>query len=180
MSFSKTLANITDANVNGDFTVLADGVANDVTGVSNSGQNITLTLTNNIVEGQTVTVQYTNNASRITDISTNVLFDIAQSSVTNNVDNPDYVSSVIKDSSNTLIEITFDKVMDVSNITTAISDFSVKKVFLEKSSKIKVQSSIQGDTVRISGKKRDDLQSIMAEIKSLDIELPLQFKNFRD
>ena len=49
-----------------------------------------------------------------------------------------------------------------------------------KSSKIKVQSSIQGDTVRISGKKRDDLQSIMAEIKSLDLELPLQFKNFRD
>ena len=49
-----------------------------------------------------------------------------------------------------------------------------------KASKIKVQSSIQGDTVRISGKKRDDLQSIMAEIKSLDIELPLQFKNFRD
>ena len=49
-----------------------------------------------------------------------------------------------------------------------------------KSSKIKVQSSIQGDTVRISGKKRDDLQSIMAEIKSLDIDLPLQFKNFRD
>ena len=49
-----------------------------------------------------------------------------------------------------------------------------------KSSKIKVQSSIQGDTVRISGKKRDDLQSIMVEIKSLDIELPLQFKNFRD
>ncbi len=41
-------------------------------------------------------------------------------------------------------------------------------------------TSIQGDTVRISGKKRDDLQSIMAEIKSLDIELPLQFKNFRD
>ena len=49
-----------------------------------------------------------------------------------------------------------------------------------KSSKIKVQSSIQGDVVRISGKKRDDLQSIMAEIKSLDIDLPLQFKNFRD
>ena len=49
-----------------------------------------------------------------------------------------------------------------------------------KSSKIKVQSSIQGDTVRISGKKRDDLQSIMGEIKSLNIELPLQFTNFRD
>ena len=49
-----------------------------------------------------------------------------------------------------------------------------------KSYKIKVQSSIQGDTVRISGKKRDDLQSIMGEIKSLNIELPLQFKNFRD
>ena len=128
MSFSKTLANITDANVNGDFAVLADDVANAVTGVSNSGQNITLTLTNNIVEGQTVTVQYTNNASRITDTNTNVLFDIAQSSVTNNVDNPDYVSSVINDSSNTLIEITFDKAMDADNTTTAISDFSVNIV----------------------------------------------------
>ena len=128
MSFSKTLADISGTNVNGDFTVLADGVANAVTDVSNSGQNIRLTLTNNIVEGQTVTVQYTNNASRITDTNTNVLFDIAQSSVTNNVDNPDYVSSVINDSSNTLIEITFDKAMDVSNITTAISDFSVNIV----------------------------------------------------
>ena len=52
MSFSKTLADISGTNVNGDFTVLADGVANAVTDVSNSGQNIRLTLTNNIVEGQ--------------------------------------------------------------------------------------------------------------------------------
>lgn len=49
-----------------------------------------------------------------------------------------------------------------------------------KTSKMKVQASIQGDEVRISGKKRDDLQQAMALVKDLDIDLPLQFVNFRD
>ena len=49
-----------------------------------------------------------------------------------------------------------------------------------KSSKLKTQAAIQGDEVRISGKKRDDLQATMAMIKSLDVDLPLQFENFRD
>lgn len=49
-----------------------------------------------------------------------------------------------------------------------------------KESKIKVQASIQGDKVRISGKNRDDLQESMAFLKKSDIELPLQFNNFRD
>ncbi|PJD92864.1 MAG: YajQ family cyclic di-GMP-binding protein [Legionella sp.] len=49
-----------------------------------------------------------------------------------------------------------------------------------KDSKIKVQASIQGDKVRISGKNRDDLQESMAFLKKSDIELPLQFNNFRD
>lgn len=49
-----------------------------------------------------------------------------------------------------------------------------------KDSKIKVQASIQGEKVRITGKKRDDLQESMAHLKKADIKLPLQFDNFRD
>jgi len=49
-----------------------------------------------------------------------------------------------------------------------------------KDSKIKVQSQIQGDQVRISGKKRDDLQAAIALLRGQDFSLPLQFINFRD
>lgn len=49
-----------------------------------------------------------------------------------------------------------------------------------KSSKLKVQSAIQGNLVRVSGKKRDDLQAAIALIKGLGIEQPLQYVNFRD
>ncbi len=53
-------------------------------------------------------------------------------------------------------------------------------VKLIKESKIKVQTSIQGDKVRVTGKNRDDLQECIAFLKKSDIELPLQFNNFRD
>ncbi|MEN8234640.1 MAG: YajQ family cyclic di-GMP-binding protein [Actinomycetota bacterium] len=46
--------------------------------------------------------------------------------------------------------------------------------------KLKVQAQIQGDQLRIQGKKRDDLQVVIAEIKALDFRLPLQFVNYRD
>ena len=49
-----------------------------------------------------------------------------------------------------------------------------------KASKLKVQASIQGDEVRISGKKRDDLQEAIAFVKTLKLERPLQYQNFRD
>jgi uncharacterized protein YajQ (UPF0234 family) len=49
-----------------------------------------------------------------------------------------------------------------------------------KDSKMKVQASIQGDELRVTGKKRDDLQEAIAFVKTLKIELPLQFVNFRD
>lgn len=49
-----------------------------------------------------------------------------------------------------------------------------------KGAKLKVQASIQGDEVRISGKKRDELQEAIAFVKSLKIEHPLQYQNFRD
>ena len=51
---------------------------------------------------------------------------------------------------------------------------------LIKSKKMKVQSSIQGDSVRVTGKKRDDLQQIIQVIKDQKYDLPLQFNNFRD
>ena len=49
-----------------------------------------------------------------------------------------------------------------------------------KGDKLKVQVAIQGDELRISGKKRDDLQAVIALIKNLGIEQPLQYLNFRD
>ena len=49
-----------------------------------------------------------------------------------------------------------------------------------KAEKLKVQTSIQGDELRVSGKKRDDLQAVIAFVKGLGLEQPLQYKNFRD
>ncbi len=49
-----------------------------------------------------------------------------------------------------------------------------------KSHKLKVQAAIQNEQVRVSGKKRDDLQQIMALLREKDLGLPLQFINFRD
>ncbi|CAM2967436.1 putative nucleotide-binding protein [Legionella steigerwaltii] len=49
-----------------------------------------------------------------------------------------------------------------------------------KDSKVKVQASIQGDKVRVTGKKRDDLQETIALLKNSNIKLPLQYENFRD
>ncbi len=59
-------------------------------------------------------------------------------------------------------------------------ELAKKMVKMIKSSKIKVQASIQGDRVRVTGKKRDDLQTVMAEVKTAKYDLPLQFINFRD
>ena len=49
-----------------------------------------------------------------------------------------------------------------------------------KGTKLKVQSSIQGDRVRVSGKKRDDLQAVIAAMRKLELGMPVQFVNFRD
>ena len=57
---------------------------------------------------------------------------------------------------------------------------SKKITMLVKQSKIKVQASIQGASIRISGKKRDDLQLVMQEIKEANFNMPLQYVNFRD
>lgn len=49
-----------------------------------------------------------------------------------------------------------------------------------KASKMKVQTAIQGDKLRVTGKKRDDLQAVIALLKEYDVDLPLQYENFRD
>jgi len=62
-------------------------------------------------------------------------------------------------------------------IDAALAKKMVKQV---KDSKLRVQCAIQGDQVRVTGKKRDDLQQVIAMLKESDIDLPLQYKNFRD
>ena len=59
-------------------------------------------------------------------------------------------------------------------------DTARKLVKLIKESKLKVQASIQGEQLRITGKKRDDLQDAIALLKKSDVGLPLQYQNFRD
>jgi cyclic-di-GMP-binding protein len=60
------------------------------------------------------------------------------------------------------------------------SELAKKIVKMIKDEKMKVQASIQGDQVRVTGKKRDDLQECMAMLRAADIEIPLQYTNFRD
>jgi uncharacterized protein YajQ (UPF0234 family) len=60
------------------------------------------------------------------------------------------------------------------------SENAKKIVKLIKDSKLKVQASIQGQQVRVTGKKRDDLQAVMQMLRKSELELPLQFTNFRD
>ena len=59
-------------------------------------------------------------------------------------------------------------------------ELSKKITQIIKSSKIKVQASVQGESIRVNGKKRDDLQQIMKMLKEANFNLPLQFDNFRD
>ena len=60
------------------------------------------------------------------------------------------------------------------------ADRARKLVKQIKTEKLKVQTAIQGDKLRVSGKKRDDLQNVIAMLKEFDIGLPLQYENFRD
>ena len=55
-----------------------------------------------------------------------------------------------------------------------------KLVKMVKGSKLKVQAAIQGEQLRVSGKKRDDLQQVMQLLREAGLGIPLQFNNFRD
>ena len=74
-----------------------------------------------------------------------------------------------------------DKVKQVIKVRNGISTEDAKKIQrIIKDSKIKVQASIQGDAVRVTGAKRDDLQAVMALLRKDITELPISFDNFRD
>jgi len=74
-----------------------------------------------------------------------------------------------------------DKVKQKVVVKAGIDSDSAKKIVrVVKDSKLKVQAAIQGDTVRITGAKRDDLQAAMAHIRKEVADLPLTFNNFRD
>ncbi len=60
------------------------------------------------------------------------------------------------------------------------SDLAKKLVKKIKDSKLKVQAQIQGEKIRVSGKKRDDLQQVISNLKAAEVDMPLQFNNFRD
>ena len=74
-----------------------------------------------------------------------------------------------------------DKVKQVVKVREGIATEDAKKITrIIKESKMKVQASIQGDAVRVTGAKRDDLQAAMALLRKDMAELPLSFNNFRD
>ena len=79
-------------------------------------------------------------------------------------------------------EATHNSVRQVLTIAVGISSDKareINKMIKEKGPK-GVSSQTQGDTVRVTGKKRDDLQSIISTLKGADLGIPLQFQNFRD
>lgn len=78
-------------------------------------------------------------------------------------------------------KVSGNKVKQVVTVRTGVEQELAKKIVkLLKDSKLKVQGSIQGDAVRVSGAKRDDLQSAIALVKKSITDFPLQYENFRD
>lgn len=87
-----------------------------------------------------------------------------------------------------LLSLRYGKTEDASGgrarqhieIQQGIPQETSKKMVAEiKKMKIKVQAAIQGDSVRVSGKSRDDLQEVIAHLKSMDLDVPLTFTNYR-
>jgi uncharacterized protein YajQ (UPF0234 family) len=80
-----------------------------------------------------------------------------------------------------LEKISGDKLKQIVEVQKGINTELAKKIVrIIKDSKIKVQASIQGDAVRVTGGKRDDLQEVMAMLRKDVEEAPLGFNNFRD
>ena len=72
-------------------------------------------------------------------------------------------------------------IRQISELKEGISQENAKKVIADiKKLKLKIQIKIQGDELRVDGKKKDDLQEAIGAIKSIDIGLPIEFVNFRD
>lgn len=78
-------------------------------------------------------------------------------------------------------EVNLARAKQTVSVKQGIEQPLAKKIVGElKTAKIKVEAQINGDKLRVSGKKRDDLQAAMALLRKTELELPLQFENFRD
>ena len=78
-------------------------------------------------------------------------------------------------------KISGNKVKQAITVKTGVETELAKKIVkLIKDKKLKVQAAIQGEQVRVTGKKRDDLQEVIQMLREEKLERPLQFENFRD
>jgi uncharacterized protein YajQ (UPF0234 family) len=79
------------------------------------------------------------------------------------------------------VEVNLSEARRKITIKQGIEQAIAKKLVASlKEAKLKVEAQINGDKLRVSGKKRDDLQSAIALLRKADVDLPLQFENFRD
>ncbi len=79
------------------------------------------------------------------------------------------------------IEATGKQVKQVITLQNGLEQLLAKKIVkMIKEKKLKVQAQVQGEQVRVTGKKRDDLQQVMAMLREAKLDQPLQFTNFRD
>ena len=78
-------------------------------------------------------------------------------------------------------EIKLNEARQMVDVKQGLDTETAKKVVKSiKEANLKVQAAIQGDQVRVTGKKRDDLQAAIAYLREAKLNLPLQFENFRD
>lgn len=78
-------------------------------------------------------------------------------------------------------DVKYQSASQVVTLKEGLDSAVAKKIVkLIKDKKLKVQAAIQGDKVRVTGKKRDDLQEVIQMLRAEDLEMPLQFDNFRD
>ena len=79
------------------------------------------------------------------------------------------------------VETNLSEARQLVKVKQGIDQPNAKKVIaLIKDAKLKVDASINGDKLRVTGKKKDDLQLVIAMLRKADVPLPLQFENFRD
>jgi len=78
-------------------------------------------------------------------------------------------------------QINVNEAWQLANVRQGIESDTAKKIVkIIKNEKLKVQAAIQGEKVRVTGKKRDDLQDVIALLKEANLDVPLQFENYRD
>ena len=128
-------------------------------------------------KGKNVKFEFENNQVTMRapdEFQLNQMFDILASKLAKRKVN---VASLRRESVQTNVSDAWQAITVRQGIETDLARQIVKKI---KQTKMKVQVAIQGDQLRVSGKKRDELQDVIAFLKEAKIDLPLQFTNYRD